>query len=470
MKPKAEKKKEKSRYAAQVVVYELREGSWVPARALGPRDDEEEDPEGPAADEDRDEERHRRDEQDPGEEETWSEMHLFARKAAQNKAFRVVAWNGREEVVLNAKLRAKMTFALTGPDFGELRGGDTVYGFYFAAAEQAEETAAAVRGALDELAHPRAESSPATFAVLQQEDGGSSYGGSSSSSDRKTKNAAAHTPPLPSEAFQEQQALDREENNNADDDEDPPPSSSSSSEHNQLVVEPITGVSDFRHDTHVVFNAEKSRYEGLPHGWTHVNKQFGVELAAVPQTGQVPTVLRMLEDTLRRLGGLDVTGIFRVAPDGEDCRDAREAIDAGQGWDSFEDVHVVATLIKQFFRDLPPVGLLNRLAPDHIAHVAHVATHPDDGLDRDALVAKALDALDAPNRALLDWLFDLMADVVARHHLNKMTSKNMAIVMSPNLFSIAPDAEPMAAITVAQQVADCTNAILDARLRQRHAS
>jgi len=451
MKPEKKKpsSKEKSRYAAQVVVYELKQGSWVSARALGPKDDE--------------------DEGNPAEEEeaatecaedgevSWSEMHLFSRKAA-TKAFRVVAWNAQEEVVLNVKLKQKMSFALTAPDFGELRGGDKVYGFYFAAAEQADETAAAVRNALEELKHPRASESLASFEAVRN----------------ATVEAAARQEADPS--FSPSQALEHaySKTHPQEEEEDNPTSTSGeppSPSEDDVVIEPITNVSDFRHDTHVVFNAEKSRYEGLPQGWTHVNKQFGVELDKVPQTGQVPTVLLMLEETLKRLNGLQVTGIFRVAPDGEDCRDAREAIDSGEGWDKFEDVHVVATLIKQFFRDLPPVGLLNRLDDHNVAKIAHVATHPDEE-DPDALIRSVLDAtLDAPHRSLLDWLFDLMADVVLRADANKMTSKNMAIVMSPNLYSTAlGHGDPMAAITMAQKVADCTNAILDWRLRQRAAA
>ena len=39
-----------------------------------------------------------------------------------------------------------------------------------------------------------------------------------------------------------------------------------------------------------------------------------------------------------------------------------------------------------------------------------------------------------PTKSLLLWLLDLMADIVTNEAVNKMGAKNMAIVMSPNLF------------------------------------
>jgi hypothetical protein len=39
-----------------------------------------------------------------------------------------------------------------------------------------------------------------------------------------------------------------------------------------------------------------------------------------------------------------------------------------------------------------------------------------------------------PMRSLLLWLLDLMADIVTNEAVNKMGAKNMAIVMSPNLY------------------------------------
>jgi hypothetical protein len=50
---------------------------------------------------------------------------------------------------------------------------------------------------------------------------------------------------------------------------------------------------------------------------------------------------------------------------------------------------------------------------------------------------------------------------------NRMTARNMAIVMSPNLFHTTSE-NPMAALTQAQTAADFTCKMLTARLKAQH--
>jgi len=64
-------------------------------------------------------------------------------------------------------------------------------------------------------------------------------------------------------------------------------------------------------------------------------------------------------------------------------------------------------------------------------------------------------------------LLDLMAEIVKTSEVNRMNAKNMAIVMSPNLFSIETE-NPMVAMEKSQQVADFTLVILKARLSSFH--
>jgi hypothetical protein len=52
-------------------------------------------------------------------------------------------------------------------------------------------------------------------------------------------------------------------------------------------------------------------------------------------------------------------------------------------------------------------------------------------------------------------------------HVNRMSAKNMAIVMSPNLFRVKSE-NPMVVLTLAQTVADFTLKLLVARLDSKH--
>lgn len=221
-------------------------------------------------------------------------------------------------------------------------------------------------------------------------------------------------------------------------------------------------VSDVSHDTHVVYNESLARFEGLPDGWTEANKQFGVDAAQLPRVVvrgydvKIPAVLVMLAAKFEALGGYTTPGVFRIAPDAVVCQDAKRAIDKGEPWQGDPDVdaHVVANLIKIFFRELPNLGLLNWLGDAAIAQIA---------IGNDVDIEKSVADLPEPHKTLLLWLLDLCVKVARKADINRMTAKNLAIVLSPNLYTSHAE-NPMAALTMAQHVADCTLALLNWRL------
>jgi len=61
--------------------------------------------------------------------------------------------------------------------------------------------------------------------------------------------------------------------------------------------------------------------------------------------------------------------------------------------------------------------------------LAQVATEPYDA----AVITATYQAFPEPNKSLILWLLDMMADIVQNEPANKMGAKNMAIVLSPNL-------------------------------------
>ncbi|GMI20528.1 hypothetical protein TrCOL_g3802 [Triparma columacea] len=216
---------------------------------------------------------------------------------------------------------------------------------------------------------------------------------------------------------------------------------------------------------HVVYNEERAHYEGLPDGaeWKIMNKQFGIPIGAVPKTTvkgyeeRIPAVLEMMKKYLIEHEGIDVVGIFRLAPDKDDCLWAKQQINEGE-FNGCSDVNIVANLIKVFFRELP-VSLLDMFEDKDICKIADM----EPGkvvLDE---VEKVCGGGKKGNLALIYWLLDLMSTVVMNEKVNRMSAKNMAIVMSPNLYSISSE-NPMAALTMSQKVADFTTVVLKSRL------
>ena len=219
---------------------------------------------------------------------------------------------------------------------------------------------------------------------------------------------------------------------------------------------------------HVTYNEEIARYEGLPDGaeWKIMNKQFGIPLGAVPKRTvegyeeRIPAVLEMMRKYLLENDGVNVVGIFRLAPDRDDCLWAKQQINEGE-FSGCSDVNIIANLIKVFFRELP-VSLFDVFEDSEICKVADMKPGAD--------VMKILEDTCGESRSshsLILWLLDLMSAIVMNDKVNKMSSKNMAIVMSPNLYSVSSD-NPMVALTMAQKVADFTTVVLKSRLMTAH--
>lgn len=225
----------------------------------------------------------------------------------------------------------------------------------------------------------------------------------------------------------------------------------------------ISPPSSVIHAVKVVFNEELSRFEGLPPQWGNQNVQFGVpyenlqKRAMEGYADSIPTVLVMLKRHLFQANGHLSVGIFRLAPEKDACLNVKAQINEGR-YEGCDDVNVLANLIKVFFRELP-VSLLNSIGDEHIYRIARLSG-AQDTIPQMEEVLRGQDAV-------IYWLLDLMAEIVLNEDTNKMTVRNMAIVMSPNLYSVNSD-NAMVALTMAQKVAEFMTNLLSARLLSKY--
>ena len=109
-----------------------------------------------------------------------------------------------------------------------------------------------------------------------------------------------------------------------------------------------------------------------------------------------------------------------------------------------QNVQVCANLIKIWFRELPD-GLLNIFDNADIQRLSNLDVEKCDES------VEFISGIQEPNRSLLIWLLDVMAHVVVEENVNKMSAKNMAIVVAPNLYQLESD-NPMVALTKSQEV------------------
>jgi hypothetical protein len=223
------------------------------------------------------------------------------------------------------------------------------------------------------------------------------------------------------------------------------------------------------HMTSVHFNETLGRYEGLPEEWKVQNCVFGLPYQTLAKrmdpagdyTDAIPTALILMKEHLIRLDAKSIVGIFRLAPDKDECNRVKELINQGDyDYNDCKDPNILANLLKVFFRELPE-NLFNSIPERDILKIASLKTVDEivEELSTSCLVSN-------PDYSLIMWLLDFMAIFIQNEHVNKMSAKNMAIVVSPNLYAVNSE-NPMVALTMAQKVAEFTTKLLAGRLKMK---
>eukprot|EP00727_Mastigamoeba_balamuthi_P005939 m51a1_g1965 hypothetical protein (595) ;mRNA; f:1079424-1081327 len=167
---------------------------------------------------------------------------------------------------------------------------------------------------------------------------------------------------------------------------------------------------------------------------------FGValEVALSRSSGLCPDVPDVVVKCARYVEahGLAEEGIFRQSGGLRDIAALRNAFQAGDNpdIDAVSDPHVVASLLKMWFRELPTAIMKARRAPSDPP-----AAKAADEKDRAAMPADARNAyerlVELPDSHLmvLKFLLDLLAKVDAHSAENKMSAANLTIVFSATL-------------------------------------
>eukprot|EP00455_Lapot_gusevi_P029540 TRINITY_DN3163_c0_g1_i3.p1 TRINITY_DN3163_c0_g1~~TRINITY_DN3163_c0_g1_i3.p1 ORF type:complete len:388 (-),score=144.14 TRINITY_DN3163_c0_g1_i3:193-1356(-) len=202
------------------------------------------------------------------------------------------------------------------------------------------------------------------------------------------------------------------------------------------------------HTQHVAVDPRTGQYRGLPPDWEKaLQQQFGLPPNKLETrkldayNARIPIILITMRDYLFTNRGDEQVGIFRLAPDAEECNFVKEQLNKGS-FRGCNDINCISNLIKVWFRDLPQ-QLLQPVDSNLIQQCAE---------EEDAL--RIMDSLPEPNKSIYLWLLDLCVDIAAKQNINKMTPQNLAIVIAPNLFK--PDAlnlQPMQALVFSQKVA-----------------
>uniref|UniRef100_A0A0A9ES79 Rho-GAP domain-containing protein n=1 Tax=Arundo donax TaxID=35708 RepID=A0A0A9ES79_ARUDO len=165
----------------------------------------------------------------------------------------------------------------------------------------------------------------------------------------------------------------------------------------------------------------------------------------------VPKILLLMQERLYAQDGLKAEGIFRITPENSQEVHVREQLNSGIVPDDI-DVHCLASLIKAWFRELPE-GVLDSLSPEQVLHC-----------NTEEQCIELVKLLPPTQAALLNWVVELMADVVEEEEANKMNARNVAMVFAPNMTQMS---DPLTALMHAVQVMNFLKTLILKTLQER---
>ncbi|XP_051728404.1 protein FAM13A isoform X5 [Ctenopharyngodon idella] len=166
-------------------------------------------------------------------------------------------------------------------------------------------------------------------------------------------------------------------------------------------------------------------------------KIFGVSLMELRDLGLVkdgvPVVVRCMVEYLEK-HGLRQEGLFRVNGSVRTVDNLRQRFDGGEEVDLHQeaDAFAVASLLKQFLRDLPE-GLIHPSIHNPLIQL-HQESNEDD-FCKD--LCELLHQLPDIHYSLLHYLCHFLSKVEQEHAHNRMTATNLATVFGPNVFHVS---------------------------------
>ncbi|XP_037557846.1 LOW QUALITY PROTEIN: ralA-binding protein 1-A-like, partial [Dermacentor silvarum] len=143
---------------------------------------------------------------------------------------------------------------------------------------------------------------------------------------------------------------------------------------------------------------------------------------------ELPAIVRECLDYIEE-HGMTCEGIYRMSGVKSTVQQLRAAYNRHeQVCLSEHGPQVVASLLKQFLRELPDPVLTSELGPKF-----EEAAAIKDETRRVETIQKLIEQLPTPNRLLLSWVFVHMTNLIRMEKHNKMNLQNVSVVLSPSM-------------------------------------
>ncbi|XP_053182251.1 protein FAM13A [Scomber japonicus] len=172
-------------------------------------------------------------------------------------------------------------------------------------------------------------------------------------------------------------------------------------------------------------------------------KLFGVSLFELCEKGLiedgVPLVVRKMVEYLSK-HALHQEGLFRVNGNVRAVETLKHRLESGEDVDLFSesDTCTVASLLKQYLRDLPQ-GLVDSTVQQALIQHHQECSDPGSWSDMRDLIQQLPDV----HHSLLRYLCQFLTLVECNHKENRMTAFNLATVFGPSVFHVASGFEAL---------------------------
>ncbi|VDK70855.1 unnamed protein product [Litomosoides sigmodontis] len=192
---------------------------------------------------------------------------------------------------------------------------------------------------------------------------------------------------------------------------------------------------------------------------------FGADLSSLVDNQEaVPVIVDKLFMTIE-VKALFVEGIYRKSAAVAQVRNARRKIENAAKLEtlSFDDLstHVITTLVKSFFRELPEPLITYDLYENFLN-----ASEVQESAERIRCLSVIVELLPKCNKSVLDRLLYHLARVANQESVNKMSAANLALIFAPCILRTNQALRAQDQLRDVERQAICVQALIEEKLRQ----
>ncbi|TNN00419.1 hypothetical protein fugu_011665 [Takifugu bimaculatus] len=196
------------------------------------------------------------------------------------------------------------------------------------------------------------------------------------------------------------------------------------------------------------------------------SRQFGVELSRLTsEERQVPQLVEKLINYIE-MHGLYTEGIYRKSGSANKIKELRQGLDTDVGSVNLDDynIHVIASVLKQWLRDLPSPLMTFELYEEFLRAMGQ----PDK---REVIrgVYSVIDQLSRTHLSTLERLIFHLVRIALQEDTNRMSANALAIVFAPCVLRCPDTTDPLQSVQDISKTTACVELVINEQMNKYRA-